>query len=54
MLGEFAYEASATCHFKLGQYDEAARFFARALETRPDRGDLRRRLELMRRLSGRS
>ena len=53
ILGEFAFEATAICHFKLGRYADAARWFARALAEAPSRVELQRQRDMARRLGGR-
>ena len=53
IVGEFAFEACAMCHFKLGHFAEAARWFELALGTQPANEPLRRRLDEARRLAGR-
>jgi tetratricopeptide (TPR) repeat protein len=52
ILGEFAFEAAAICHFKLGRYADAARWFARAAAEQPSRADLQGQLQMARRLAG--
>jgi tetratricopeptide (TPR) repeat protein len=52
ILGEFAFEAMAVCHFKLGRYADAARCFELALAEGPSRDDLKGQLRMARRLAG--
>jgi glycosyltransferase involved in cell wall biosynthesis len=41
LFGVFAYDALATCHFRLGQYAESRRFYELAARHQPDRLDFR-------------
>jgi glycosyltransferase involved in cell wall biosynthesis len=50
IFGVFGMEAAATCHFKLGNYAEAAGYFARAVAEAPDNAELRGRARMVERL----
>jgi tetratricopeptide (TPR) repeat protein len=52
LFAEFSLEALATCHFKLGQYAEGARFFERAAECSPDTLEYRVKRALCLHLAG--
>lgn len=49
LCGVFGFEAAATCHVKLGNYAEAARYFSQALAEQPDNRALRSRLQMVER-----
>jgi tetratricopeptide (TPR) repeat protein len=52
LFGVFAYDALATCHFRLGQYTQSRRYYELAAQNEPDRLDFRVKLALCAQLEG--
>src|SRR5262249_40397670 len=51
LFGVFAYEALATCHFKLRQYGESRRYYERAAKDDPEKLEYRVKQALCARLA---